>query len=66
MIRPLCFKCTKEINDFGGILFSPPSSGTTFRYNNSNIVDKFHLCIDCYDLVFNFINQYGNSTDSKQ
>ena len=38
-IKPKCDKCRKELNEFGGILLSPPKK---------NIVKKFHLCIECY------------------
>jgi len=38
-IKPVCDKCGKELDDFGGILFSPPKG---------NIVEKYHLCKACY------------------
>ena len=45
MIGPTCDFCKKELDDFGGILFSPPENG---------LVKKFHVCRDCYaDLVKN-------------
>lgn len=39
-INPICDKCKKELQTFGGILLGPPDE-------NSN-VKKFHLCVDCY------------------
>ncbi len=42
-INPLCDKCKKELNDFGGILLSPP--------NVRNEVKKYHLCKDCYQKI---------------
>lgn len=39
-ISPVCDKCKLELNDFGGILLSPP--------NNDSEVKKFHLCKKCY------------------
>jgi len=46
-IKPLCDKCKEELDDFGGLLFSPP--------DNKNTVRKFHLCKNCYeDIVSSF------------
>jgi uncharacterized protein with PIN domain len=39
MIKPVCDKCKKELNDFGAILLSPPTD---------NKVTKFHICKNCY------------------
>ena len=39
----MCEMCKKELEDFGGILLSPP--------NEKNEVRKFHLCVNCYDKV---------------
>lgn len=39
MISPVCDFCRKELEDFGGILFSPPENG---------LVRKLHLCRGCY------------------
>ena len=44
-INPKCDKCKKELNDFGGILLSPP--------NKNEMVRKFHLCKSCYDKIIN-------------
>jgi len=40
MINPKCDKCKEELEDFGGILLSPP--------DEVNRVRKFHLCKKCY------------------
>jgi hypothetical protein len=40
-IRPVCDKCSKELNDFGAILLSPP--------DDEGKVKKFHLCKACYE-----------------
>jgi|TARA_Y100000310_G_scaffold89559_2_gene86647 hypothetical protein len=40
-IKPICDKCKQELDDFGGILFSPPDE-------NSN-VKKYHICKKCYE-----------------
>ncbi len=39
-IAPVCDKCGEEMQDFGGLLFSPPTAEST--------VQKFHLCKSCY------------------
>jgi len=39
-IRPICDRCKKELDDFGALLFSPPSGNT---------MKKFHICKKCYD-----------------
>jgi hypothetical protein len=39
-ITPTCDKCKKELQEFGGILLSPP--------DKKNKVVKYHLCKKCY------------------
>jgi hypothetical protein len=39
-IKPICDKCKNELDEFGGILLSPP--------DENNNVKKFHLCKNCY------------------
>jgi len=46
-INPICDKCKKELDDLGGLLFSPP--------NEENTVKKLHLCKECYELVINYL-----------
>lgn len=43
MIKPVCNKCNEELNDFGGILLSPPDSDDN--------VKKHHLCKECYQII---------------
>jgi hypothetical protein len=65
MIKPICYSCRKELKQAGAILLSPPSNYCAFSEEKLSILDsvfKFHLCKDCYNLVFEFINQYGNTT----
>ncbi len=47
-IKPKCSKCRKELNDYGGILLSPP---------RNNLVKKFHLCKKCYLEIYKFLNK---------
>ena len=42
-IKPTCDKCRKELDEFGGILLSPP--------DKNNQVTKNHLCKDCYNII---------------
>jgi len=41
MIKPKCDICKKELDNFGGLIFSPP--------NVDGKVDKFHVCKDCFE-----------------
>jgi hypothetical protein len=43
MIKPMCDRCGNELDDFGGILLSPPDA--------EGKVDKLHLCKDCYSAI---------------
>ncbi len=64
MIKPICFRCKNEINDFAGLLISPPVI-IKDKIMNKYIEDlhkKTHLCGDCYNLVLKFINQYDIQT----
>ncbi len=42
-IDPICDKCNEVLNEFGGILLSPP--------DKDNKVIKFHLCKRCYEKI---------------
>ena len=48
MIKPTCDKCKNELDDFGGIILSPP--------NENNQVSKYHICKDCYNRIIKKIN----------
>jgi len=46
-IVPVCDKCKKELNQYGGLLFSPP--------DKNSVTKKWHLCKDCYEeIIQNF------------
>ncbi len=51
-IEPNCDRCNDKLNEFGGILLSPP--------DKENKVIKFHLCIKCYDFIARHINSFKN------
>ena len=40
MIKPICSLCKKELDDFGGIILSPP--------DDNHKVEKYHICKLCY------------------
>ncbi len=42
-IKPTCDKCKNELDDFGGILLSPPDIDCK--------VNKYHLCKKCYEEI---------------
>lgn len=42
MVKIKCDYCKEELEELGGLLFSPPSSITTL------IVTKYHLCANCF------------------
>lgn len=40
-IKPHCDKCKEELDEFGGILLSPP--------DEDNEVKKYHICKECFE-----------------
>lgn len=44
MIKPICDRCKSEMQDFGGLLFSPPK---TLIDGSQNVI-KQHVCVDCF------------------
>lgn len=47
-IQPICDFCHKELEDFGGLLFSPPSAGHDENKTENQNVQKLHVCKLCY------------------
>jgi predicted Zn-dependent protease len=39
-IKPICNKCKKELQTYGGLIFSPPVENW--------MVKKWHICKECY------------------
>jgi len=39
-IKPKCDFCKEELNEFGGILLSPP--------DKKSMVKKYHICKKCF------------------
>ena len=42
-LTPACDFCKNELNDFGGLVFSPP--------DEQSEVKKLHICRDCYQKI---------------
>lgn len=54
MITPKCDKCGKEMETFGALVLSPPQ---TFANNScGRIVDKYHICADCWNALRRWID----------
>ena len=43
-IKPKCYICKKVLNEYGGLLISPP--------DHDGKVDKQHICVKCYEEEF--------------
>jgi hypothetical protein len=48
-IRPICDFCHKELEDFGGLVFSPPEKGHGGGESAEQNVQKLHVCRTCYE-----------------
>ena len=52
MIKVKCYKCKKELNEPGALLFSPPiyiKGRVNWGTEEAQLaVDKFHICVRCY------------------
>lgn len=49
MINVICDCCKNELDDFGGLIFSPPRFGSC---------EKLHLCKNCYHDLSDFISKF--------
>lgn len=47
-IQPICDFCHKELEDFGGLIFSPPEKGHDENQGDEQNVQKLHVCKTCY------------------
>ena len=47
-IQPICDFCHKELEDFGGLIFSPPEQGHDENKSDEQNVQKLHVCKTCY------------------
>lgn len=52
--KPECRMCHEPLKEYGGLLFSPP---TEMMGNEIGQVVKSHICVQCYELITNFIGE---------
>jgi len=66
MIKPICDRCGKELEEFGALLFSPP--------DEDDKVIKYHLCKKCFNALasdfkvhedLEFYDEIGDKWDKK-
>ena len=58
-IQPICDFCHKELEDFGGLVFSPPTQGA-LDVNQS--VEKLHICKTCFTSMRSILEKKENPT----
>jgi len=48
-----CDICKKELEEPGGLLFSPPIKDLRDQFNRPTnmVVEKKHICVVCYDKI---------------
>lgn len=64
MLKFNCHICKKELNEPGGLLFSPPlpELANICDLDNENKtveehdVQKYHVCVDCWNDIIAFIH----------
>lgn len=52
MISPKCMRCHQELEQYGGLLLSPPSITPSGPKRD---IQKDHLCVQCYWFVYDQI-----------
>ena len=52
MIRAHCFRCQRELDLQGALVFSPPRTNlqTTFA-------DKYHICVSCWKMLLAWLEE---------
>jgi len=55
MIDPKCCRCRRELEARGGVLLMPPHRSVQRGTLEADLVDKFHLCVECAYDVFRFL-----------
>ncbi len=58
-IQPICDFCHKELEDFGGLIFSPPEQGHDQNQSDEQNVQKLHVCKTCYTGMINIFMKKG-------
>jgi len=49
VVKIICGFCFKELQELGGLLFSPP----IMDLGHFQATNKTHLCFDCYERIVN-------------
>lgn len=57
MIKVICDVCSKELDEMGGLLFSPPDAAYDDDNNMSLVCTKTHICADCFPKLLDFIQE---------
>lgn len=52
MISVDCCKCGDELNELGGLLFSPPNRENALK------IQKYHLCRQCFGDTMKFLDLF--------
>lgn len=53
-----CLICDREYEEAGGLAFSAP-----IKQLDNNVVFKYHICKDCFDLIYDCKIFYKNRLD---
>lgn len=58
MIKPICYKCNSEIQEFGAVLISPPIVESREDFGKlCHKVYKIHLCTTCWDEMIAWVHK---------
>jgi hypothetical protein len=47
MFKLICRRCGKSLKQPGALVFSPPKENLWAK----GLVEKYHLCLDCWDIL---------------
>ena len=59
MLNLKCDKCGQDLAQPGALLFSPPK-------HDQWIVEKYHLCVDCWSVIVGQVRSETQNTQVKQ
>jgi hypothetical protein len=59
MLELKCNRCGDELKEPGALVFSPPTG-------DGWLVEKFHLCVDCWSLVSGQLKARSQSKDPER
>lgn len=58
----ICAICVNPLKEPGAVIISPP----TETYHDHSIVEKFHVCVDCWDVFFTTKHIEQEKTESHE